>query len=166
MKTSNIRSLNMYWAIISIPIVLGITLGSYFIFKKHEWIFYFMISIILNFSVFWCFYLIATSFKKRKYPYLTYIPMYNPSKHILSLLETAKWFWVLLLPTILAIIIPAVVLSVQYVYDSTTITLISFFPHILCIVLSILNNVAYCIILAKIQNGNVDYGDEFLIKNN
>lgn len=157
------RALNFWWALISILVVAGLAVAGYYIFKGTDWYLFFIITLILSFTIFWGFYLVFTSFKKNKYPFLTFVPEYRPTDNIFQKSLTIKFLWIWLIPTIAAIIIPIFFLIYHAVHIPESFSWKAIIAYVVVLVLALGNNLAYTITLTKQINGE-DSVDEFTMR--
>ncbi|PPE05736.1 hypothetical protein [Williamsoniiplasma lucivorax] len=143
------RLINFYWGLITLIIVVGVALLGILAKSAKSWSWQTDVSILtaLDFAIFWAFYLIMTSFKKTKYPYLTTHPQ-DFESHWMQALAWYKWLWIIVVPMMAAITIPLVyILTVAT--SGMVISVEQILVYVFIPIIVGANNIIYAIVLSR-----------------
>lgn len=152
------RAINFWWAFGTIILVAALGIGGYYLFRGTGWYLYFIITLILSFALFWGFFLTYTSFKKNKYPFLTYIPEYSPNDNPFKKSLTYKFIWLWLLPIISAVIVPVFFLIYHAVHIPETFDWKSILAYCVVLGLILINNLVYSFVVNRGLNSDTSEG--------
>ncbi|ATZ17533.1 hypothetical protein ELUMI_v1c08120 [Williamsoniiplasma luminosum] len=158
------RLINFYWGLISLIVVFGIVLVSILSKNSTSWSWKTdgAILVALDFAIFWAFYLIMTSFKKTKYPFLTAHPQ-DFERGWMQAIAWYKWLWIIVLPIIAAAIVP-IFYAISVAMTGMNVSTGQILVYIFVPILISINNIVYSIIITRSVK-HLETTGEFELKN-
>lgn len=153
------RAINFWWGLGFILLIAVVCVAVFLIFKKQDWVLYFIISLVLDCGIFFGFYIVFTTFKNNKYPYLTFVPEYAPTDNIFKKMLCVKFIWIWLLPIISAMVVPLFFIIFQAVKLKQDFDYKIIIVYIAIILFMLINNLAYTLYISKKINDTSESND-------